>query len=77
MPSVAIFGFKNVLAMMFNLDVKNCQRFEDVKNNKGSVVEKVEEKVEETVVEEKAPEVEMGGMFGDDSSSEDDDSDSD
>jgi len=36
MPSVALFGFKNVLAMMFNLDVKNCERFEDVKNNKGS-----------------------------------------
>ena len=32
--------------------------------------------VEEEVVEEKAPEVEMGGMFGDDSSS-DEDSDSD
>jgi hypothetical protein len=37
MPSVALFGFKNVLAMMFSLDVKNCERFEDVKNNKGSV----------------------------------------
>lgn len=24
MPSVALFGFKNVLAMMFSLDVKNC-----------------------------------------------------
>ena len=36
----------------------------------------VEEVVEEQVVEEKAPEVEMGGMFGDDSSSEED-SDSD
>ena len=36
----------------------------------------VEEKVEDVVVEEKAPEVEMGGMFGDDSSSEDE-SDSD
>ena len=35
-----------------------------------------EEVVEEVVVEEKAPEVEMGGMFGDDSSS-DEDSDSD
>lgn len=37
MPSVALSGFKNILAMMFQLDYKNCQRFEDVKNNKGSV----------------------------------------
>lgn len=34
-----------------------------------------EAKVEEEVVEEKAPEVEMGGMFGDDSSSDESDSD--